>query len=80
MTVDPRQMYARLTDRGLDALAEATPTHIAGIRERFLEPLSEEQTKQLAAVWRAVLGPEAERQVLEVIRRRGLDTARKEKS
>ena len=77
--VDPRQMYARLTDRGLDALAEATPTHIAGIRERFLEPLSDEQTTQLAAIWRAVLGPEAERQVLEMIRRRGLDTARKEK-
>jgi DNA-binding MarR family transcriptional regulator len=66
---DPRQMYARLTDRGLKALADATPTHIAGIKERFLERLSEEQTKQLAAIWRAVLGPEVEQQVLETIRR-----------
>jgi DNA-binding MarR family transcriptional regulator len=66
---DPRQMYARLTDRGLDVLAEATPTHIAGIRERFLERLSDEQTKQLAAIWRAVLGPEVQPQVLETIRR-----------
>jgi DNA-binding MarR family transcriptional regulator len=66
---DPRQMYARLTDRGLEALADATPTHIAGIKERFLERLSEEQTKQLAAIWRAVLGPEVEQQVLETIRR-----------
>lgn len=67
--VDPRQMYARLTDRGLEVLAEATPTHIAGIKERFLERLSDEQTKQLAAIWRAVLGPEVEQQVLETIRR-----------
>jgi len=55
--VDPRQIYARLTDRGLEVLADATPTHIAGIKERFLERLSEEQTKQLAAIWRTVLGP-----------------------
>ena len=66
---DPRQMYARLTDRGFEVLADATPTHIAGIKERFLERLSDEQTKQLAAIWRAVLGPEVEQQVLETIRR-----------
>jgi len=66
---DPRQMYARLTDRGLEVLADATPTHIAGIKERFLERLSDEQTKQLAAIWRAVLGPEVVQQVIETIRR-----------
>jgi DNA-binding MarR family transcriptional regulator len=66
---DPRQMFARLTDRGLEVLADATPTHIAGVKERFLERLSDEQTKQLAAIWRAVLGPEVEQQVLETIRR-----------
>jgi DNA-binding MarR family transcriptional regulator len=55
--VDLRQMYARLTDRGLEVLTEATPTHIAGIKERFLERLSDEQTKQLAAIWGAVLEP-----------------------
>ncbi|MEK6274648.1 MAG: MarR family transcriptional regulator [Actinomycetota bacterium] len=76
--VDPRQMYARLTDRGLEALAEATPTHIAGIKERFLERLSKEQTRQLAAIWRALLGPDVERQVLETIRNTELDTPRKE--
>ena len=65
---DPRQVYARLTDRGFDVLVGATPTHIAGVLERFLERLSEQQTKQLAAIWRAVLGPQAERQVLEAIR------------
>ena len=67
--VDPRQMYACLTDRGVEALAEATPTHLAGIKERFLERLSKEQTEQLAAIWRAVLGPEVEQQVLETIRK-----------
>jgi DNA-binding MarR family transcriptional regulator len=55
--VDLRQMYARLTDRGFEVLTEATPTHIAGIKERFLGRLSDEQTKQLAAIWRAVLEP-----------------------
>lgn len=55
--VDPRQIYARLSDRGFEVVAEATPTHIAGIKERFLERLSDVQTKQLAAIWRAVLGP-----------------------
>jgi DNA-binding MarR family transcriptional regulator len=55
--VDLRQMYARLTDRGFEVLADATPTHIAGIEERFLGRLSDEQTKQLAAIWRAVLEP-----------------------
>jgi DNA-binding MarR family transcriptional regulator len=55
--VDPRQMHARLTDRGFEAVAEATPTHIAGIKERFLARLSDDQTKQLAAIWQAVLGP-----------------------
>lgn len=75
---DSRQMYARLTDRGLEVLAEATPTHIAGIKERFLERLSKEQTKQLAAIWRALLGPDVERQILEAIRNTHLDTAQKE--
>jgi DNA-binding MarR family transcriptional regulator len=77
---DPRQVYARLTDRGFQVVAEATPTHIAGIKERFLERLSKEQTKQLAAIWRAMLGPQVEREVLEAIHRTGLDTTRKEKS
>jgi DNA-binding MarR family transcriptional regulator len=55
--VDLRQMYARLTDRGFEVVADATPTHVAGVKERFLERLSDEQTRQLAAIWGAVLGP-----------------------
>jgi len=52
---DRRQIYAQLTDRGFEVLEEATPTHIAGVKERFLDRLSEEQMKQLAAIWQAVL-------------------------
>jgi DNA-binding MarR family transcriptional regulator len=54
---DLRHMYARLTDRGFEVVAEATPTHVAGVKERFLGRLSDEQTKQLAAIWGAVLRP-----------------------
>jgi DNA-binding MarR family transcriptional regulator len=54
---DLRQVYARLTDRGFEAVADATPTHVAGVKARFLERLSDDQTKQLAAIWGAVLGP-----------------------
>jgi DNA-binding MarR family transcriptional regulator len=54
---DLRQMYARLTDRGFEVVADATPIHVAGVKERFLERLSDEQTKQLAAIWGAMLGP-----------------------
>jgi DNA-binding MarR family transcriptional regulator len=53
--VEPREIYVRMTDRGLEVLAEATPTHISGIKKRFLERLSDEQTKQLAVIWPAVL-------------------------
>jgi DNA-binding MarR family transcriptional regulator len=55
--VDLRQMYARLTDRGFEVVADATPSHVRGVKERFLERLSDKQTKQLAAIWGAVLGP-----------------------
>jgi DNA-binding MarR family transcriptional regulator len=72
--VDPRQMYARLTGRGSEVLAKATPTHIAGIQERFLERLSAEQTTQLAEIWRTVLGHEpTPKQVIERV-----EEARKE--
>jgi DNA-binding MarR family transcriptional regulator len=54
---DPHEIYTRLTDRGFDVLAEATPTHIAGIKKHFLGRLSDKETKQLAVIWPAVLGP-----------------------
>jgi DNA-binding MarR family transcriptional regulator len=54
---DRRQVYAQLADRGFEVLARATPTHVAVVKERFLERLSDEQAAQLATIWRAVLGP-----------------------
>src|SRR5215210_4371888 len=29
---DPRQVFARITERGLERLAEAAPTHLSGVR------------------------------------------------
>jgi DNA-binding MarR family transcriptional regulator len=62
---DPRRVFASITRRGLDRLAETTPTHLAGVRRRFLERLSQAQVKQLAAVWAQLLDsePEPEREI-----------------
>jgi DNA-binding MarR family transcriptional regulator len=52
---DPDEIQTRLTERGFEVLAEATPTHIAGVKKHFIERLSDQQTKQLAVIWPAVL-------------------------
>ena len=52
---DPRQVFACITQRGLERLAETTPTHLAGVRERFLDRLSRAQLQQLASIWRELL-------------------------
>ena len=52
---DPRQVFSAITERGLKRLAETTPTHLAGVRERFLDRLSRDQLRQLARVWRQLL-------------------------
>jgi DNA-binding MarR family transcriptional regulator len=57
---DPRRVFASITRRGLDRLAETTPTHLAGVRRRFLERLSQAQVKQLAAAWDQLLDSEPE--------------------
>ena len=48
---DARGAYARLTEKGAELLAEARPAHLAGVRERFLRHLSEDELQALAAVW-----------------------------
>jgi DNA-binding MarR family transcriptional regulator len=48
---DRRGLLARLTDEGLRRLAAARPTHLAGIRARFLASLSEDDLRSLAATW-----------------------------
>ncbi len=49
---DSRGVLASLTERGWETVAEAAPTHLAGIRERFVERLGAGQARQLAAAWR----------------------------
>ena len=52
---DPRQVFAAITERGLKRLAVTTPTHLGGVRERFLDMLSRDQLQQLARIWRELL-------------------------
>jgi DNA-binding MarR family transcriptional regulator len=46
---------AVLTEAGLDRLGEAHPTHLAGVREHFLEHFSEGELRAMAKCWRRVL-------------------------
>lgn len=52
---DARGCFATLTDRGEEAVREARPTHLAGVRERFLSHLSEAEMQQLAGIWDRIL-------------------------
>lgn len=52
---DARATIAAITDQGLQRLAEATPTHLDGVRRHFLEPLGEPRARSLAAAWRALV-------------------------
>jgi DNA-binding MarR family transcriptional regulator len=52
---DPRQVFAAITEQGLKRLAVTTPTHLEGVRERFLDKVSRDQLQQLARIWRPLL-------------------------
>jgi DNA-binding MarR family transcriptional regulator len=52
---DARGSLAALTGAGAARLAEARPTHIAGVRRLFLEPLDHAERRQMAAVWEQLL-------------------------
>ena len=54
---DPRHTYASLTPAGLTRLAEAAPTHVAGVRRLFTDRLSEEEAASLVAAWSRLLAP-----------------------
>ena len=47
-TDDGRGCFAVLTDKGAELLAEARPTHLDGVRERFLIHFTEDELRQLA--------------------------------
>jgi DNA-binding MarR family transcriptional regulator len=53
-TSDGRGLFAVLTERGEEVLARARPTHLAGVRERFLRHFSEDELMTLAKFWERV--------------------------
>jgi hypothetical protein len=44
-----------LTEKGAQVLATARPTHLDGVRERFLRHFSEDELTTLAVMWERVL-------------------------
>jgi DNA-binding MarR family transcriptional regulator len=51
---DARGAYAVITQKGLDTLRAARPTHLDGVRRRFLEHFSPDELEQLAGLWERV--------------------------
>lgn len=51
---DRRGQWAVLTSDGMGALQEARPTHLAGVRRLFLEPLAPGDLETLARCWDAI--------------------------
>jgi DNA-binding MarR family transcriptional regulator len=54
-TDDGRGCYAVLTDKGAELLATARPTHLGGVRERFLRHFSPDELVLLGSMWERVL-------------------------
>ena len=48
---DGRGLFAVLTEKGEELLARARPTHLAGVRERFLSHFSGDELQTLARFW-----------------------------
>jgi DNA-binding MarR family transcriptional regulator len=54
-TDDGRGCYAVLTEQGASALAQARPTHLGGVREKFLAQFADDELRTLAVWWERVL-------------------------
>ena len=54
-TDDGRGCFAVLTDKGADLLERARPTHLAGVRQRFLTHFSQDELQRFAGAWERVL-------------------------
>src|ERR671916_3461459 len=52
---DRRGSYAALTESGVDLVRTAGATHAAGIRRRFLDRLTQDEARLLAAIWSRLL-------------------------
>ena len=53
-TSDGRGCFAVLTHDGEQALARARPTHLSGVRERFLRHFSDDELRLLGGFWERV--------------------------
>ena len=51
---DGRGCYAALTPKGELALERVRPTHLAGVRQRFLSHFSEDELAQMGEFWERV--------------------------
>ena len=54
-TDDGRGCFAVLTDRGLALVERARPTHLDGVRERFLAHFTADELRTMANCWERVL-------------------------
>ncbi len=52
---DARGVLAELTDKGVEQLRTAAPTHVEGVREHLVDLLTEEERAVLATVFERVL-------------------------
>jgi DNA-binding MarR family transcriptional regulator len=59
-SADRRGLFAVLTDDGLAKLREASPTHLAGVRSRFLGRLSADEQATLGELWERLVPGTAE--------------------
>jgi DNA-binding MarR family transcriptional regulator len=57
--LDGRGYWAELTDEGRERLREARPTHLAGVRRRFLARMDENEIETLGRLWRRLLSGDA---------------------
>lgn len=56
---DARGLFAVLTDRGAQRLAEATPTYLRGVRTRFLDALGGDEVGRIKDLLHRLGGPDA---------------------
>ncbi|HET6551794.1 MAG TPA: MarR family transcriptional regulator [Solirubrobacter sp.] len=54
-TDDGRGCFAVLTEKGAGLLERARPTHLDGVRERFLAHFGEDELRRFADAWERVL-------------------------
>jgi DNA-binding MarR family transcriptional regulator len=54
-TSDGRGCFAVLTPAGEDLLARARPTHLSGVRERFLRHFAQDELAEMAGWWERIV-------------------------